>query len=254
MDCPSEENLIRMKLSGLEDIRHLHFNLEARKLEVVHRSDPARLLKMLEELKMGARLEKSEQTEEGSLHPEKDQRKVLWIVLGINFAFFVIEMTTGWISGSMGLVADSLDMLADAFVYGLSLFAVGGSLQRKKSIASVAGYFQLSLAILGFAEVLRRFFGEGPLPDFRTMILISLLALMANAICLILLQKAKGKEEAHIRASLIFTANDIIINLGVIVAALGVWWMQSGWPDLLAGAAVFILVVRGAFRILRLGK
>ena len=73
-------------------------------------------------------------------------------------------MVTGFIAGSMGLVADSLDMLADSIVYALSLFAVGGTVSRKKEIAGAAGYFQLVLAVLGFAEVIRRFWGmERPL-------------------------------------------------------------------------------------------
>ena len=98
---------------------------------------------------------------------DTNQRKLLWAVLAINFAFFIIEMTAGLISKSMGLVADSLDMLADSFVYGLSLFAVGGTLVRKKRIAKIAGYFQITLAIIGFVEILRRFFGSEKLPVFQ---------------------------------------------------------------------------------------
>jgi Co/Zn/Cd efflux system component len=179
---------------------------------------------------------------------------LLWTVLAINFAFFLIEMTTGLIARSMGLVADSLDMLADAFVYGISLFAVGGSLMRKKQIARLAGYFQITLALIGFAEVLRRFFGAELLPDFTTMIYISTMALVANGICLYLLQKSKSKEEAHMKASMIFTSNDVIINLGVIVAALLVHWLDSSKPDLIIGTIVFVLVIQGAMRILKLGK
>ena len=131
------------------------------------------------------------------------QSKLLWTVLAINFAFFLIEMTTGLISKSMGLVADSLDMLADAFVYGISLLAVGGSLAKKKKIARMAGYFQILLAVIGFAEVVRRFIGVEALPDFSTMIVVSAAALAANGICLYLLQKSKSRE-AHMRASMIF--------------------------------------------------
>lgn len=95
----------------------------------------------------------------------------------------------------MGLVADSLDMLADSFVYGISLFAVGGSIVKKKKIANLAGYFQILLALIGFAEVLRRFFENEKLPDFSTMIIVSILALIANGICLYLLQKSKSKRK-----------------------------------------------------------
>lgn len=168
--------------------------------------------------------------------------------------FFFIEMTTGLVSRSMGLVADSLDMLADSFVYGISLLAVGGTITRKKNIAKLAGYFQITLAILGFVEVLRRFLGAETLPDFSTMIVVSILALIANSICLYLLQKSKSKDEAHMKASMIFTSNDVIINLGVIVAGLMVNWLNSGIPDLVVGTIVFMLVIQGARRILKLGK
>ena len=154
----------------------------------------------------------------------------------------------------MGLVADSLDMLADSFVYGISLFAVGGTLTRKKRIAKLAGYFQVTLAIIGFIEVLRRFFGTEELPNFTTMIVISVFALIANGICLYLLQQSKSKEEAHMKATMIFTSNDVIINLGVIVAGVLVNWLNSNKPDLIIGTIVFILVIQGARRILKLAK
>ena len=163
-------------------------------------------------------------------------------------------MTTGLISKSMGLVADSLDMLADSFVYGISLLAVGGTVIKKKRIAKIAGYFQIALATIGFLEVLRRFFGEQKLPDFSTMIVVSVFALIANGICLYILQKSKIKEEAHMKASMIFTSNDVIINLGVIIAGILVNWLSSNKPDLIIGTIVFVLVIQGAFRILKLSK
>ncbi|MFT5104335.1 MAG: Co/Zn/Cd efflux system component, partial [Candidatus Latescibacterota bacterium] len=97
-------------------------------------------------------------------------------------------------------------------------------------------------------------FGVEKLPDFKTMIVVSILALVANGLCLYLLQKSKSKDEAHMKASMIFTSNDIIINLGVITAALFVNSMDSSSPDLIVGSIVFILVIRGAFRILKLGS
>jgi Co/Zn/Cd efflux system component len=153
----------------------------------------------------------------------------------------------------MGLVADSLDMLADSFVYGISLYAVGGTVIRKKQIATLAGYFQMTLAIIGFIEVLRRLLGVEAVPDFSTMIIISIFALITNGICLYLLQKSKSKE-AHMQASMIFTSNDVIINLGVIIAGVLVLVLDSNKPDLIIGSIVFILVMRGALKILSLGR
>ena len=131
------------------------------------------------ELNLGGKKISTEQTDQTEFKENADQKKLLWTVLGINLCFFLIEMTTGIISKSIGLVADSLDMLADSFVYGISLFAVGGTVMtRKKRIAKLAGYFQIILAIIGFVEVLRRFLGDEKFPDFSTMIIVSIFALI----------------------------------------------------------------------------
>ncbi|NHE57632.1 cation transporter [Cyclobacterium plantarum] len=254
MDCPSEENLIRMKLDGISSIKNLDFDISNRRLTIFHSGQIDQIEKSILELNLGGQKLTTEKTDQTEFKENSNQKKLLWTVLVINFAFFVIEMTTGLISKSMGLVADSLDMLADSFVYGISLFAVGGTLVRKKRIAKIAGYFQITLAVIGFAEVLRRFFGAERLPDFTTMIFVSILALIANGICLYLLQKSKSKEEAHMKASMIFTSNDVIINLGVITAGLLVNWLNSNKPDLIIGTIVFVLVIQGAVRILKLGK
>jgi len=254
MDCFSEENLIRMKLSDISSIKNLDFDIPNRKLAIFHNGQIEQIEQAILDLKLGGKKLSTEQTLQTDFKENSSQKKLLWLVLIINFAFFIIEMATGLISKSMGLVADSLDMLADSFVYGISIFAVGGTIIKKKKIARLAGYFQITLAVIGFVEVLRRFIGEEQLPDFSMMIIISIFALIANGICLYILQKSKSKEEAHMKASMIFTSNDVIINLGVIIAGLLVNWLHSNKPDLIIGTIVFILVIQGAFRILKLGK
>ena len=255
MDCPSEENMIRMKLDGLSTIKKLEFDIENRNLTVFHIEYDDEILSRLEALNFGAKLTQTSSIDENDIEIESSdvQSKLLWSVLIINFAFFIIEMTTGLISKSMGLVADSLDMLADSFVYGLSLWAVGSTVLRKKKVARWSGYFQLTLALLGIIEVIRRFIGSEAMPDYRIMIGVSILALIANAACLYILQKSKSNE-AHMKASMIFTSNDVIINSGVILAGLLVLITNSKYPDLVIGAVVFLIVVRGALRILKLGK
>ncbi len=254
MDCFSEENLIRMKLDGIPNIVNLDFDIANRKLTVFHSGEIDQIEKSIIELNLGGKKISNKQSKQTDFKEHKNQRKLLWTVLAINFAFFIIEMATGLISKSMGLVADSLDMLADSFVYGISLLAVGGTVIKQKQIAKLAGYFQITLAFIGFVEILRRFFGNETLPNFKTMIIISILALIANGICLYIMQKSKSKEEAHIKASMIFTSNDVIINLGVISAGLLVNWLKSSKPDLIIGTIVFVLVMQGAFRILKLSK
>lgn len=253
MDCPSEENLIRIKLDGRAEIRSLDFDIPNRGLTIFHDGQVDSIESSIAELNLGARRVSTEESDQLEFEEPTKQRKLLWVVLAINFAFFAIEMTTGLISKSMGLVADSLDMLADTFVYAISLFAVGGAVARKKNIAKLAGYFQIILAVIGFVEVLRRFFGAEAMADFKTMIVVSVLALIANGTCLYLLQKSKSKE-AHMRATMIFTSNDMIINLGVITAGVLVRWLSSSKPDLIIGAIVLVVVIQGAIKILKLAK
>ena len=254
MDCPSEEQMIRMKLQGDPVIHKLSFNIPGRTLTIYHDGSPQAVAGKVNELDLGSTLVASVEVESpAGVEETFTQRKLLLTVILINFGCFILESVTGFLSGSMGLVADSLDMLADALVYGLALVAVGGTAVRKKNIARAAGYFQMTLAITGFAEVVRRFLGSDNPPAFTTMITISLIALAGNAITLWLLQKSKS-DEPHMRASMIFTSNDIIINLGVILAAMLVYTTGSNKPDLIAGMVVFVIVIRGAFRILKLGK
>jgi len=254
MDCPSEENLVRLQLGGNPNIRQLVFDIPKRMLTVFHLGGVDEIEAALHELDLGTKRKETVVSREDAFTEHDNQTQLLITVLLINLGFFIIELVSGLISRSMGLVADSLDMLADALVYGLSFYAVGGTLIRKKRIAAIAGYFQAILAILGFIEVLRRFLGSEVVPNHGTMIIVSILALIANGICLFLLQRSRHKEEAHMKASLIFTSNDVLINLGVIVAALLVNGLGSQIPDLVIGAIVFFLVVQGAHRILKLSR
>lgn len=255
MDCPSEEQMIRMKLAEITGITALNFDIPGRQLTVFHTGSYDAIFQRLDSLNFNTSLVESVAADNDSTknNTTGTERKLLWQVLIINFLFFALELTTGFISNSMGLVADSLDMLADSFVYGLALFAVGGTVILKKNIAKAAGFLQLTLAVFGFIEVIRRFINPETIPAFQIMIIVSILALTANGLCLYLLQKSKSKE-AHMQASMIFTSNDVIINLGVIVAGVLVYLTNSTYPDLIVGAIVFAIVVRGAFKILKLSK
>ena len=253
MDCPSEENMIRMKLDGQEFVK-LDFDIPNRNLHVYHESEINPIYEAVNDLNLGASLINSEESELSFINEDHSkEKKLLWAVLLINFSLFVLEIITGFFSGSMGLVADSLDMLADAIVYSLSIYAVGQIDSKKKRVAKISGYFQMALALFGIIEVIRRFLGFEEVPVFQTMIVISLFALIGNAVSLYLLQKSKSKE-AHMQASMIFTSNDVIVNIGVIVAGILVYFTNSKFPDLIIGSIVFLLVAKGAVRILKLAK
>ena len=252
MDCPSEEQLIRMALSEFENCQRLDFDIDKRELLVFHSGHVFDVEQKLQSLKLGAELIHTAPINVDDIPSEnQSQTKLLQTVLVINAVFFFVEVLVGWFSKSMGLMADGLDMLADALVYGLALLAVGKSAQIKIKVSRLAGVFQLSLAVLGLLEVLRRYFGSESLPDYNSMIIASFFALLANAWCLILLKKSKNTE-SHMKASVIFTSNDVIANIGVIVAAVLVQFTESALPDLLVGTVVFGLVLKGAYQILKL--
>lgn len=240
-----------MKLDADNSIKKLEFNIPDRKLVVFHEGQVSPIENSINELKLGSVLVGSEETSYVYQDDEANDKKLLWIVFAINAGFFAIEIVTGIISQSMGLIADSLDMLADAIVYGMSLLVVGSTIIRKKRIARISGYFQLALALFGLFEVVRRFIGLDETPNYLTMILVSAFALCGNALSLYLLQKKKSKE-AHMEASYIFTSNDVIANIGVILAGIVVYLTSSQLPDLVIGTIVFLLVLRGSFRILKL--
>lgn len=241
-----------MRLEDLASVRSMEFDLPNREVAIFHEGVLDEIESALAPLDLDAiHIETS--LEDREFSNASAQRRILWSVLLINFGFFVIEVATGLISRSMGLVADSLDMLADALVYGMSLLAVGTTVARKKAVARWSGYFQLVLAIGGFAEVIRRFLNSEVIPEYTIMIVVSIFALLANVISLLLLQRARDRE-AHIQASMIFTSNDIIINAGVIAAGVLVGLLHTNIPDLIVGGVVFLIVVRGALRILALSK
>jgi len=257
MDCPSEERMIRLALNGFDEIRTLSFDLSNRRLEVVHDGEAELITAKLATLGLGASLQETViadpetiKAAESSAVSATQESGTLRVLLGINAIMFVVEMTAGLIAQSTGLIADSLDMFADAAVYGLALYAVGRSAKMQVRAAHLAGVLQLILAIGVLVEVVRRFvFGSEP--ESLMMMAIAFVALIANTGCLLLISKHR-EGGAHMKASWIFSANDVVINLGVILAGLLVAWTGSNYPDLVIGGVVGGIVFIGAKRILAL--
>lgn len=180
------------------------------------------------------------------------ERRTLRVLLGINAVLFVVEITTGFLAHSTALLADSLDMLADATVYGISLAAVGGSQGGKVRAALISGIFQMTLAGLVLVDVVRRFV-VGSEPEALWMMGIGAIALLANVYCLFLISKHR-QGDVHMRASWIFSRNDVIANLGIIAAGLLVLLFNSRLPDLIMGLLITGLVLRGGIDIIRDAK
>ena len=177
------------------------------------------------------------------------ERRVLTTLIAINAVMFVAEFLLGWLGQSTGLIADSLDMLADALVYATSLYAVGRAASIKHTAAHLSGGLQIALACLVLIDVARRgWFGSEPVGAW--MIGVAAVALIANVNCLWLIRKHRDGE-VHMRAAWIFSANDVIANAGVILAGVLVLATGSRWPDLVIGLIVALVVLRGGIRILR---
>ena len=261
MDCPSEEGTIRLALDGVSAIRRLEFDLPDRRLLVWHRAGAADAITgRLEPLGYGARLvgTSDASSEEANLSNQDASQgtdveaRTLRLLLVINALMFIVELTAGLLFESSGLLADSLDMLADAGVYGLSLYAVGRTAAHKLRATRVSGLLQASLAVGAVVEVGRRAIrGSEPQPEW--MMGVALVALIANAACLALVYRHR-EGEVHMKASYIFSANDVIANIGVILAGALVAATGSHLPDLFIGLAIGLVVLSGAIRILRLAK
>ena len=180
------------------------------------------------------------------------EKKTLLIVLGINAFMFVFEMALGLVAESSGLIADSLDMFADASVYAISLYAVGKSAGIKTRAAELSGVTQVSLALVVMIDVLRRFiYGSDPISGL--MMGVGVVALIANAACLSLIARHR-QDGVHMQASYIFSQNDVIANAGVILSGVLVWILHSRFPDLVIGLIIGLIVLRGGIRILRAAK
>ena len=258
MDCPSEEGMIRMALDSVEPKVVLEFDTPKRKVRVFHGDNADAIEERMRALGLGATLESTMPVARDDLARAQASAKqeaqteagILKWLLAINGIMFVIEITVGWWAQSTGLIADSLDMFADAAVYGVALYAVGHSVRVKLRAAHFSGWLQIILALGALGEVVRRLvFGSEPVSTL--MMSFGLVALAANVTCLLLIAKSRDSG-AHMKASWIFSANDVIANLGVILAGGLVAWTGSRYPDLVIGLIIGLIVLNGARRILQL--
>ena len=254
MDCPSEIKMIEGLMENLDPSAKMVFDLESRTVQFYHSVDKDQILDSLKAISLPGDLISSQEVLDHDI-PDiapSVEAKTLKYLLGINFTMFVVEIILGFYAESTGLLADGLDMLADSFVYGLSLYAVGKSIVMKHKAAYFSGIMQISLGLLCLVEVGRKFyFGSEPLSNY--MIVVSVIALIANLWCLILIHKHKDGE-VHMKASWIFSANDVIVNTGVIFSGALVYFLKSNVPDLIIGGIVSLVVIRGGISIMKLSK
>ena len=176
------------------------------------------------------------------------QRRVLLAALWINAAMFALESVAGVAASSTALLADSVDMLGDAIVYGFSLYAVGRGLSWQSRAAFLKGLVMAAFAIGILAQVALKL-AHGLTPGVETMSVVGLVALIANFVCLRLLWRHRA-DDVNMRSAWVCSRNDVIGNLSVLVAAAAVWLSGSPWPDIIVGLLVAGVFGRSAVSVL----
>lgn len=177
------------------------------------------------------------------------QKTVLLQVLLWNLALFVGLGVVGWLADSSALLANALDNGSDAAVYLLSYLAIDRRSAWKRSAATVSGVMLLLFAIVVIADVFRRWtYGAEPLGP--VMMVMALMAGAINLWCLALLRRVRSSD-INLKAAETFSFNDFISNGGVIVAGALVLWLGSSWPDLVVGALIATVALKGGVEILK---
>jgi Co/Zn/Cd efflux system component len=184
-----------------------------------------------------------------ALAQRAEQRRVLQLVLAINAVMFVAEFGAGIIAGSTALMADAVDMLGDALVYGLSLFALSRSDRWKGGAALAKGMFILAFGIGILVEVAVKI-RVGVPPSSTLMLVFGGLALIANLACLKMLWRFRA-HDVNMASTFECSRNDVISNVGVLVAAVLVGVFHSPWPDIVIGAVIAALFLRSAVSVIR---
>lgn len=175
-------------------------------------------------------------------------KRVLWAVIIINAAMFLVEMSAGKLAGSQALQADALDFLGDAFTYGLSLAVIGMTLKVRSTAALLKGLSLLFMGLWVFGYTAYQFFILG-VPKAEIMGVIGLLALAANMASVLLLMRYKDGD-ANVRSVWLCSRNDAIGNVAVMVASAAVWLTASAWPDLIVAIVMAGLFLRSSQLIL----
>lgn len=175
--------------------------------------------------------------------------RVLWIVLGINALMFVVEATAGLLAHSTSLLADALDMLGDALVYGFSLFVLARSMRWQAGAALAKGGFMLAFGLAVLAEAAYKVF-HPVMPGVETMGVVGTIALAANIVCFSLLYRHRA-DNLNMSSTWLCSRNDLIANVGVLVAAGAAYLLASRWPDIIVGCIIAALFLRSAFSVLR---
>ena len=175
--------------------------------------------------------------------------RILWGVLAINAVMFLVEIGAGLAAGSASLQADALDFLGDAANYAISLIVVGMALRYRASAALAKGATMGLFGLWVIGTVIWHSV-HGTLPSAFTMGAVGFAALAANAASFGLLWAYRGGD-ANMHSAWICTRNDVLGNLAVLLAALGVFGTGTGWPDVIVAAIMAALALQGATTVVQ---
>jgi Co/Zn/Cd efflux system component len=179
----------------------------------------------------------------------REQRRVLYAVLWINAAMFLAESIGGLMAHSTALVADSVDMLGDAIVYGFSLSVIHRGTAWKARAALLKGIIMAAFGMGVLTQVAVKII-HGLTPTVEVMGAIGVLALTANLVCLVLLRRRRD-DDINMRSAWVCSRNDVIGNAAVLAAAALVAVTRSAWPDILIGLLIAGVFGRSAVQIIR---
>jgi Co/Zn/Cd efflux system component len=177
------------------------------------------------------------------------QRRTLQIVLAVNAGMFVLEFVAGLLAGSTALLADSVDMLGDAIVYGFSLYVVGRGPVWQVRGARLKGAIMAAFGVGVLLDVIFKLV-RGTVPSPEVMGGVGLLALVANAFVLALLWRRRA-DDVNMRSVWLCSRNDVVANVGVLGAAGGVALTGSAWPDIVVGLTIAGLFAGSAIEVWR---
>jgi cation diffusion facilitator family transporter len=180
------------------------------------------------------------------------QGRVLRVVLGVNLGMFAVELVAGIVSGSTALLADSLDMLGDALVYGFSLYVLARSAAWRAGAALAKGVVMAGFGVGVLGEAALRLAAGIP-PQVPMMLGVGALALAANTLCFSLLWQHRT-DDVNLRSTWLCSRNDLFANGAVLAAALLVAATESIWPDVIVGVAIAVLFLRTAVSVLRASR
>lgn len=180
---------------------------------------------------------------------EARQRRVLMIVLAINIATFVMMLLAAIYSGSSSLLSGSLDNLGDALTYLLSIAVISASTRAKAKVALFKGVLILGAAVAVAIQIGWRL-AHPDVPIFEAMGIAAVINLVFNGICLWLLTPYR-RGDVNMASAWECSRNDVFEGFAVLLAAVGVWLLDAGWPDLLIASALLLMFLRSAWRVFR---